>query len=118
MISQPAFQPAFQPFSSWFFVSVVLDRFFCFFLNGTIQNFDINKTITGNNKGIGCFFLPIPITFMPDSLNRIANLVKSESLETIQNPSTLSEYSKSMASIIIAESDEFFPRYSCIAELV
>jgi hypothetical protein len=29
-------------------------------------------------------FFSIPITFMPDSLNRIANLVKSESLETIQ----------------------------------
>jgi hypothetical protein len=67
-------------------VSVVLDRFLLF-LNGTIQNFDINKTITGNNKKIGVFS-PIPITFMPDSLNRIANLVKSESLETIQNPST------------------------------
>jgi hypothetical protein len=38
-------------------VSVVLDRFLLF-LNGTIQNFDINKTITGNNKGIGCFFSP------------------------------------------------------------
>jgi hypothetical protein len=25
------FQPAFQPFSSWFLVSVVLDRFFAFF---------------------------------------------------------------------------------------
>jgi hypothetical protein len=56
MISQPAFQPAFQPFFQLVLVSVVLDRFLLF-LNGTIQNFDINKTITGN-KGIGCFFSP------------------------------------------------------------
>jgi hypothetical protein len=49
------------------------------------------------------------MTFIPDSLNLIANLVKSESLETIQKPSTLSEYNKSIASIINAESEEFLP---------
>ena len=57
----------------------------------------------------GVFFSPIPMTFIPDSRKRIAKRVKSESLETMQKPSTLSEYNKSIASIIIAESEEFFP---------
>ena len=57
----------------------------------------------------GVFCSPIPMTFIPDSRSQIAKRVKSESLETIQKPSTLSEYNKSMASIIMAESDEFSP---------
>jgi hypothetical protein len=63
----PAFQPFFQLVFCLWYLTV------SFFLN---PKFDINKTITGNNK-VGVFF-PIPITFMPDSLNRIANLVKSD----------------------------------------
>jgi hypothetical protein len=55
------------------------------------------------------------MTFIPDS-RRHAKRVKSLSLETMQNPSTLSEYNISIASIIIAESEEFLPPYSCIAE--
>jgi hypothetical protein len=47
------FSTVFQPFFQLVLVSA--ERFLLF-LNGTIQNFDINKTITGNNKEIGCFF--------------------------------------------------------------
>ena len=46
---------------------------------------------------------------MPASLSRVANLVKSLSLETRQNPLTFSEYKIFIASIIIAESVAFFP---------
>ena len=46
---------------------------------------------------------------LPYSRRRIARRVKSLSLDTIQKPSTLCEYSISIASIIIAESVAFFP---------
>ena len=42
-------------------------------------------------KGLGVFCSPIPMTNIPASLRRWASLVKSESLETRQKPSTLPE---------------------------
>ncbi|MNQ65437.1 hypothetical protein D3C85_798910 [compost metagenome] len=52
---------------------------------------------------------PSPYTFLPASRSRVARRVKSLSLETIQNPSTLPAYNRSMASMMNAESVEFFP---------
>ena len=43
-------------------------------------------------NGFGVFFSPIPITCFPASLSRVANRVKSLSLETRQNPSNLHNY--------------------------
>ena len=60
-------------------------------------------------NGIRVFFSPIPITIMPASLKRVASLVKSLSLDTIQKPSTFPEYKISIASMIIALSLAFFP---------
>ena len=51
----------------------------------------------------------MPITSMPDSFKRLASLVKSPSLDTMQNPSTFPVYKISMASIINVESVAFFP---------
>jgi hypothetical protein len=59
------------------------------------------------------FLFTIPITFIPDSLSLMANRVKSLSLDTMQNPSNLPVYSKSMASMIKAESESFL---RCIVE--
>ena len=53
---------------------------------------------------------PIPYTVIPDSRSLVASRVKSLSLETITNPSKLPAYSRSIASMISAESVEFFPR--------
>ena len=60
-------------------------------------------------KAMGVLFSPIPITVSPDSRILLASLVKSLSLETIQNPLTSFAYRISIASIIIAESVAFFP---------
>ena len=60
-------------------------------------------------KGVSVFFSPIPMTFIPASRSRVANLVKSESLETMQNPSTFPVYKMSIASMINALSLAFFP---------
>ena len=62
---------------------------------------------TRNEEGVFCS--PMPRTYIPDSLRRCASFVKSESEETRQNPSTWLEYRISIASMIIAESVEFFP---------
>ena len=45
----------------------------------------------------------------PDSRMREASRVKSLSLETMQKPSKRSAYSRSIASMIIAESVAFLP---------
>ena len=55
------------------------------------------------------FFSPIPMTSMPASRRRAARRVKSLSEDTRQNPSTRPVYRMSIASIISAESVEFFP---------
>src|SRR5215472_11781295 len=60
-------------------------------------------------KAFGVLRSPNPYTVRPDSRSLAASLVKSLSLETRQNPSNLPEYSRSMASITIAESVAFFP---------
>ena len=60
-------------------------------------------------NGFGVLVSPIPMTSMPASLRREASRVKSLSLVTRQNPSTLPEYRMSMASMIMAESVAFFP---------
>ena len=60
-------------------------------------------------KGLGVFFSPMPYTFIPASRRRMARRVKSESLDTSTKPSQLPEYRMSMASMIMAESVEFFP---------
>ena len=52
---------------------------------------------------------PIPMTSLPDSRRRAARRVKSLSEDTMQKPSTLPEYSRSMASMIMAESVAFLP---------
>ena len=49
------------------------------------------------------------MTRFPDSRSRVASGVKSLSLETMANPSTLPEYSRSIASMISAESVAFLP---------
>jgi hypothetical protein len=46
---------------------------------------------------------------MPDSRSRAASRVKSLSLDTRQKPSSRPEYSRSIASITIAESVAFLP---------
>src|SRR5215471_7530892 len=60
-------------------------------------------------NALGVLRSPNPYTVRPDSRSRAARRVKSLSLETRQNPSNRPEYSRSMASITIAESVEFFP---------
>ena len=49
------------------------------------------KALQAVLNGLGVFFSPMPMTCLPDSLSLMASLVKSLSLETMQNPSTLSE---------------------------
>ena len=49
------------------------------------------------------------MTFFPDSRRRVASRVKSESEETIANASTFPIHSRSIASMMSAESVEFFP---------
>ena len=61
-------------------------------------------------KGRGVFCSPMPMTCMPASRSRVARRVKSQSLDTMQNPSNFSVYIKSMASMIMAESVAFLPR--------
>ncbi len=61
-------------------------------------------------NGVGVLRRPIPYTVIPDSRSRVASRVKSLSLETMTNPSRLPSYSKSIASMISAESVEFLPR--------
>jgi hypothetical protein len=46
---------------------------------------------------------------LPDSRSRVANRVKSLSLETIAKASSVPEYSRSIASMMSAESVEFLP---------
>ena len=58
----------------------------------------------------GVFFSPMPTTSISDSRNLAASRVKSLSEDTMQNPCSLPAWSKSMASIISAESVAFFPR--------
>ena len=67
-------------------------------------------------KDSGVFFSPMPITTLPASRIRVASLLKSPSLETIQNPSTSPEYKMSMASIIRPISEAFLPGelFGCI----
>ena len=38
-------------------------------------------------KGLGVFFSPMPMTFLPASRSRVARRVKSESLDTSTKPS-------------------------------
>ena len=52
---------------------------------------------------------PMPMTSLPASRRRAARRVKSLSEETMQNPSRLPEYKRSMASMIMAESVAFLP---------
>lgn len=49
------------------------------------------------------------MTFFPDSRSRVARRVKSESEETIAKASTLPIHSRSIASMMRAESVELFP---------
>ena len=58
---------------------------------------------------MGVFCSPMPITVIPASRSLMASLVKSLSEVTRQKPSTLPEYKMSMASMIKAASDAFFP---------
>ncbi len=60
-------------------------------------------------NGLGVLRSPNPYTVSPDSRSRAARRVKSLSLETRQNPSNRPEYSRSIASITIAESVAFLP---------
>src|SRR5689334_9880208 len=59
-------------------------------------------------NALGVLRSPKPYTIRPDSRMREARRVKSLSLETMQKPSNRSEYSRSIASMIMAESVEFF----------
>jgi hypothetical protein len=60
-------------------------------------------------KGRGVLRSPKPTTSSPSSRMRRASPVKSLSLETMQNPSSRRECSRSMASMIIALSVAFLP---------
>ena len=60
-------------------------------------------------KGPSVLLSPMPMTSLPASRRRAARRVKSLSDETMQNPSRLPEYSRSMASMIMAESVAFLP---------
>jgi hypothetical protein len=61
-------------------------------------------------KGRGVLdFSPMPMTVSPPSRRRVASRVKSLSDDTRQKPSKLPVYSKSMASMMRAESVEFLP---------
>ena len=60
-------------------------------------------------KERGVLSSPMPMTRIPDSRRRLASRVKSESLDTMQNPSTIPPYRMSIASMIRAESVAFFP---------
>ncbi len=46
------------------------------------------NTSQARRKGSGVFFSPMPMTMRPLSRRRLARRVKSESLDTMQNPST------------------------------
>ena len=67
------------------------------------------KVSQAARKGFGVFCSPMPMTNIPASLSLWASLVKSESLDTRQKPSTFPEYRISMASMIMAESVAFLP---------
>src|SRR5262249_56592979 len=60
-------------------------------------------------NAFGVLRSPKPYTVRPDSRSLAASLVKSLSLDTRQNPSNRPEYSKSIASMTIAESVAFLP---------
>ena len=60
-------------------------------------------------KDLGVLCSPKPYTICPDSRSRWASLVKSLSLDTMQNPSNRPEYSRSIASITMAASVAFLP---------
>ncbi len=57
----------------------------------------------------GVLRAPRPITRLPPSRRRVARRVKSESEETRANASTLPIQSRSIASMMSAESEEFLP---------
>ena len=67
------------------------------------------KRSQDTRNGSGVLLSPIPMTIMPASRRRMARRVKSLSEVARQKPSTLPEYRISIASMIIAESVEFFP---------
>ena len=69
----------------------------------------MNRSHAATNA-VGVLRRPSPYTVIPDSRSRVASRVKSLSLETITKPSTLPAYSRSIASMISAESVEFLPR--------
>ena len=58
-------------------------------------------------KDRGVLLSPIPRTYFCDSRRREAKRVKSLSDETMQKPSRLLWYNKSIVSMMRAESDEF-----------
>src|SRR5215469_8418235 len=60
-------------------------------------------------NALGVLRSPNPYTVSPDSRSLAASRVKSLSLDTRQNPSNRPEYSRSIASITIAESVAFLP---------
>ena len=60
-------------------------------------------------KDSGVFFSPMPMTTFPDSRSRVASLLKSPSLDTMQKPCTESAYSVSIASMMRPMSEAFFP---------
>ena len=63
-----------------------------------------------DTNAVGVLRRPSPYTVIPDSRNRVASRVKSLSLETMTKPSRFPAYSRSIASMISAESVEFLPR--------
>ena len=67
------------------------------------------KLSQADTRAFGVFLSPIPKTVMPDSRSRMTSFVKSLSEVTMQKPSTFPEYKMSIASMISAESDAFFP---------
>ena len=64
---------------------------------------------TARRSDSGVLRRPSPKTRLPDSRSRVASRVKSESEETSAKASTLPCHSRSMASMMSAESEEFLP---------
>ena len=67
------------------------------------------KRSQDTRKDSGVFFSPMPMTTLPASRSRVASLLKSPSLETMQKPCTSPVYRRSMASMIRPMSEAFLP---------
>ncbi len=73
------------------------------------EDLRVDELVAGLDERVRGLRSPKPTTRLPDSRSRDASRVKSLSLETMQKPSNVPVWSRSIASMIIALSVEFFP---------